>query len=83
MNPPPGTALATGLPAYRPDGGVRAIGAISGFTYSLGGPLGLFGYTRYDRLVGDAAKSPIVREYGSRNQWSAGLGVSYTFNLKI
>ena len=26
--------------------------------------------------------SPIIREYGSRNQLSGGLGLSYTFNVK-
>jgi outer membrane protein len=79
----PEVALVTGLPVYDPDGGVEAVGAITGFTYSLGGPWGLFGYGRYDRLVGDAKDSPIVREFGSPNQLSAGIGVSYTFNLDL
>ncbi len=79
----PEAALATGLPTYRPDGGVKAVGMASGATYSLGGPLGLFSYVRYDRLVGDAKRSPIIRQLGSRNQWSAGVGLSYVFNLKI
>jgi outer membrane protein len=42
----------------------------------------MFGYARYERLVGDAAKSPIVRDLGTRNQLSGGLGVSYTFIMK-
>ena len=34
------------------------------------------------RLVGDAADSPIVRaDFGSRTQLSGGLGVSYTFTI--
>ena len=41
----------------------------------------MFGFARYERLVGDAAKSPIVREFGSRNQLSAGIGLSYTFTV--
>lgn len=77
----PQAALLTGLPVYNPDGGVRAIGAVTGFNYSLGGPFGLFGYGRYDRLVGDARKSPIVRQFGSPDQFSAGLGLSYAFAL--
>jgi outer membrane protein len=32
--------------------------------------------------MGDAGKSPIVRELGSRNQLSGGLGLSYTFTVK-
>ncbi|QNM82650.1 MipA/OmpV family protein [Sphingomonas sabuli] len=79
----PAVAVLSGLPAYDAGGGLHAIGATTGFTYSLGGPLGLFGYGRYDRLVGDAKDSPIVRQYGSPDQFSAGLGVSYTFNLNL
>lgn len=78
----PEAALATGLPAYRPGGGLHAVAAAAGLHYSLGGPLGLFGYARYERLVGDARKSPVVRELGSPNQLSAGLGISYTFSIR-
>ena len=27
-------------------------------------------------------KSPIIREFGSRNQLSGGLGLNYTFTIK-
>jgi outer membrane protein len=78
----PAASLASGLPAYRPSGGIYAIAAASGLSYQLGkGPWGVFGYARYERLVGDAAKSPIIRELGSRNQYSAGVGLSYTFSI--
>ncbi|MFL6734074.1 MAG: MipA/OmpV family protein [Sphingomicrobium sp.] len=75
-------ALASGLPVYRPDGGVHALGLASGLTYELQPRWGLFGFARYERLVGDAAKSPVVRELGSRNQVSAGAGLSYTFTIR-
>ena len=78
----PETALATGLPAYSPDGGFHAVAAAAGLHYALGGPLGLFGYARYERLIGDAAKSPVVEELGSRNQLAAGLGLSYTLTVR-
>jgi outer membrane protein len=77
----PAAALATGLPVYSPDGGVHALAMASGLSYQLNPSWGLFGYGRYERLVGDAAKSPIVRELGSRNQLSGGLGVNYTFTM--
>ena len=79
----PEAALASGLAPYRPDGGVYAVAATSGLQYSLGGNWGLFGYARYERLVGDARKSPIIRELGSPNQFSAGLGVNYTFTIRL
>lgn len=78
----PEAALATGLPVYRPDGGIHAIAATSGITYAFNPTWGMIGYARYERLVGDARKSPIVREFGSENQFSAGIGITYTFSMR-
>ena len=75
-------ALASGLPAYRPSGGIHAVAAASGLSYQFNPRFGAFGFARYERLVGDAAKSPIVRDLGSRNQLSAGVGLNYTFTIK-
>ena len=76
-------AIASGLEPHRPGGGLHAVAATSGMQYSLGGGWGLFGYARYERLIGDARKSPIVREFGSPNQFSAGLGVNRTFTIRL
>ena len=78
----PAAALASGLPAYDPDGGFHAVAAASGLSYQLSDRFGLFGFARYERLVGDAADSPIIREFGSRNQLSGGLGLNYTFTIQ-
>ena len=77
----PRASLASGLPVYQPGGGIYGVALASGASYQLSGPWGLFGYARYERLVGDAAKSPIIREFGSRNQMSGGIGLSYTFTI--
>ena len=77
----PAASLASGLAAYRPSGGVHAVAVASGASYALSSRWGLFGYARYERLVGDAARSPIIRELGSRNQLSGGIGLNYTFTL--
>jgi outer membrane protein len=77
----PVVALATGLPAYRPSGGLHAVALASGLSYQFNPRFGMFGFARYERLVGDAAKSPIVKEYGSRTQLSGGVGLSYTFTI--
>jgi outer membrane protein len=79
----PEAALASGLPEYHPAGTFRSVGVQSDFNYSLDGRWGVYGYARYKRLVGDAAKSPIVLELGSRDQFSAGAGISYTFGLHL
>jgi outer membrane protein len=78
----PTASIASGLPAYHPGGGIHAVAVASGLTYALNSRWGLFGYARYERLVGDAAKSPIVRELGSRNQLSGGIGLNYTFTIR-
>jgi MipA family protein len=54
---------------------------VAGLTYMLDRNWGLYTYAGYDRLVRDAADSPIVREFGSRNQWSGGLGFFYSFDV--
>lgn len=78
----PAASLASGLPVYRPGGGVYALAMTSGFSYQLDGRWGLFGFARYERLVGDAAKSPIIHKLGSRNQLSGGIGLNYTFTMR-
>ena len=78
----PDVALATGLSPYRPGSGIHAVAGTSGAYVQLFGDVGLFGYGRYERLVGDAAKSPIIRELGSRNQVSGGIGLTYTFRVR-
>jgi MipA family protein len=77
----PAASLESGLPTYRPHGGLYGVALASGVSYRLSGPWGLFGFARYERLVGDAGKSPIVRQFGSRNQLSGGVGLNYTFTI--
>lgn len=78
----PTAALATGLPVYRPGGGIHAVALASGLSYQFNPRVGMFGFGRYERLVGDAARSPVVREFGSRNQLSGGIGLNYSFTVK-
>jgi outer membrane protein len=72
---------ASGLAAYDPHSGFYAIGAIAGLTYKFGRNWGMRGYAGYDRLIGDAADSPIVRGFGSRDQFSGGAGLFFEFNI--
>ena len=75
----PTAAAASGLPAYDIDGGVHAVGLTAGYLRQLSPNWGLAAYARYDRLVGAAARSPVVRQLGSRDQPSVGVAISYTF----
>lgn len=72
-------SVRTGLAVYTPDGGIQALGATAGFLTQLSKRFGLYSYVKYDRLVGDAADSPVVGSFGSRHQFSGGLALTYTF----
>ena len=77
----PAVAAATGLPAFDAGGGFYAAGVAAGMTYKLDRHWGLYGWAGYDRLIDDAADSPIVRQFGSRDQFSAGFAVIYEFDI--
>lgn len=76
-------SAASGLAAYDPDGGLASVGGnvIAVHSLSRGGRTGwsLFGVVAYNRLQGDVAASPIVRDTGSPNQIFASFGLGYTF----
>lgn len=77
----PAVAGVTGLATLDPNGGVYAVGGIANFTRRLGRNWGMQAYAGYDRLVGDAADSPIVRAFGSRDQFSGGAGLWFEFQV--
>jgi outer membrane scaffolding protein for murein synthesis (MipA/OmpV family) len=79
----PTIAANTGLPAFNPDGDFFAIGVMAGYTQMLSRHWGLQAFAGYDRLRGDAADSPIVRNFGSRDQFRAGAAIFYTFNIVL
>lgn len=79
----PEASLASGLPEYSPSRSFHAAGAIAGLQYSLGNDWGIFGYAQYQRLMGAARHSPIITRYGSPNQFSAGIGITRTFTIKL
>jgi MipA family protein len=78
----PAGAGATGLPAFDPEGGVRAVGVQAGFTHQFSRSWGVYAYAGYDRLVGDAENSPIVRAFGSPDQFSGGVTLFYSFRMR-
>ena len=73
-------ALASPLiaAAYRPDGGPRYAGAIAQADYQWTDRWGLTFDVGYRRLLGDAADSPLVRNLGAQDQFSASAGVRYS-----
>jgi MipA family protein len=66
---------------FKPDGGLKSAGVASSVTYDISKQWSAVLYGGYDRLVADAAKSPLVKKLGSPDQFRAGLTVSYSFGL--
>ena len=79
----PGAAAATGLAAYNPSGGAHAVGLWSGLTHRFGPRWGAYLYGGYDRLIGHADTSPLVRRYGKRDQVSGGVALTYSFRVRV
>jgi MipA family protein len=76
-------AMATGLPVFNAKGGAHSAGAGAQVSYRVNPQWEVRSYVEYDRLLGDAAKSPLVAMRGSVNQTTVGVGASYAFDFKI
>lgn len=79
---PAGSLLST-LPTYNASKGWKNYSVSALATHALTGDLlhglSLGGAVSYSRLLGDFARSPIVAVAGDRDQWSATVGLAYTF----
>jgi outer membrane scaffolding protein for murein synthesis (MipA/OmpV family) len=80
----PAGAAASGLPAYDARSGWKTAGTSLVTFYDLDGNLAnggfaLIGGVSYSRLLGNFARSPIVSERGSRDQFLIGAGIAFTF----
>lgn len=76
----PAEAVMTGLPAYRAEGGAKSIGLAGAVSYEWSKQWTTTVYARYNRLVGSASQSPLVAALGSRNQFTLGAIVAYSFD---
>lgn len=69
-------AVQSGYPVYRADAGLKSIGFQLTTAYKLNRHWELQARTGYDRLVGDAADSPMVK---NANQYQLSAGLAYKF----
>ena len=75
-------ALASGYRPYKAKGGIGEVGVGGSARYRITDNLSATAFGSYSRLVGDAAKSPLVTgPGGSKDQFKAGLGLTYQFGL--
>ncbi len=72
----PGQSTRSGLPVYDAAGGFKSVGFHMMAIHRLDRHWGILAGAGYDRLVGDAGDSPVVK---NENQYGISIGVSYMF----
>ena len=72
-------ALNGQVTPYDPSGGITSVGATGALTYSWSPEWSTTAFVTYRRLVSEAADSPIVKRFGSENQFGFGVTASYSF----
>jgi outer membrane protein len=83
FNVNPAESIATGLPVYNARGGVYSWGAGVQARYQWSPQWATHTFLEYERLTGSGANSPIVRRRGSPNQFTIGLGGTYSFDIGL
>lgn len=71
----------SGYAIYDADGGFKSVGASVTAVYAINEDWAANARFGYERLLGDAADSPIVDQQGSANQASVMLGITRAFNF--
>lgn len=79
----PEAAIRNGsVAAFDPKGGIASVGLSAAQSYIWSKEWTTTLYQRFDYMVGDAADSPIVKDLGSRNQFTFGVGATYSFTAE-
>jgi MipA family protein len=76
-------SLASGLPVFEAKGSAYSVGLGGQVSYRINPQWQVRAYVEYEKLLGDAADSPLVKLRGSSNQTTVGLGASYSFDFKV
>jgi outer membrane protein len=75
-------SITSGLPVFNAGGGWQAVGAGTLLKYRFNPTWATYGLVEYDKLIGATASSPIVTgPGGSSNQWTFGVGLTYSFAM--
>ena len=74
-----GSAGLPALPVYHAGGGLYSYGAGAQTEYFFNPQWATHAFVEYERLTGSAADSPLVIQRGSPNQFTFGLGATYSF----
>ncbi len=77
----PEQAARSGIPEFSAGRTARDVRGSLVLRWGFAENWALNGYAKYNRLLGDAADTPIVSDFGSRNQFAVGAFASYTFTF--
>ncbi|PSH70818.1 scaffolding protein [Phyllobacterium brassicacearum] len=76
-------SAASGLKQYSPGGGLKSLGIGGQITWQTTDKVTTSAYAEYNRLMGPAADSSLVKERGSANQATFGLQATYRFDFSL
>jgi outer membrane protein len=74
-------SAASGLPFYNAGAGIRTVGAGTQLIKQWTPQWATHAFLEYDRLVGDAADSPLFSIRGTPDQFTIGAGFAYSFDI--
>lgn len=75
-------SLANGfLTPYGPSAGAKSVGVAGALQYTWSEAWATTLFARYDRLIDEAARSPLVQTVGQRDQVTVGVGATYSFTI--
>lgn len=69
------------LPVYHAGGGLYSYGAGTQLEYFINDQWAAHAFVEDERLAAAAADSPLVTQRGAPNQWTYGLGATYSFSM--
>ena len=69
------------LPVYNATGGLYSYGAGTQLEYFFNPTWSAHAFAEYERLTDSVADSPLVTQRGSPNQFTFGLGATYSFSM--
>ncbi|MBB2969751.1 outer membrane scaffolding protein for murein synthesis (MipA/OmpV family) [Mesorhizobium sp. RMAD-H1] len=76
-------AVASGLSEYSPGGGFKSAGVGGAITWKTTEKVTTSLFAEYARLQGPAADSSLVKERGSRDQFTVGVSATYRFDFSL
>ena len=78
----PSQSVTSALPVYSVASGLHSLGAGAQARYEWTPELATHVFVELERLAGSAADSPLVKQRGSPNQLTLGLGITRSFDIK-